>query len=58
MSSPILFNGGQPTEDELIQGLAQAFEAPEAAAISWLAAIHNRFDAKAAQERLAARGEQ
>lgn len=55
MSSPIAENGGCPTEDQIIQALAKAFEAPEAAAIAWLAAIHIRFDAKAAQERLAAR---
>lgn len=47
--------GGVPTEDEIIQALARAFDAPEAAVITWLAAIHVRFDAKAAQERLVER---
>lgn len=44
-----------PTEDELIAALAAHFAAPEAAAIAWLSALANRFDARAAQERLAAR---
>ncbi len=48
-------NGGVPAEDEIIAALAKAFGAPEAAAISWLAAIHLRFDARAAQERLVER---
>jgi hypothetical protein len=50
-----LDHGGVPTEDQLIAALAKAFDAPEAAAITWLAGIHIRFDAKAAQERLAER---
>ena len=48
-------NGGRPTEDQIIQALAKAFEAPEAAAIAWLGDIHTRFDARAAQERLVER---
>jgi hypothetical protein len=48
-------NGGVPKEDEIIKALAKAFGAPEAAAITWLAAIATRFDARAAQERLVER---
>ena len=48
-------NGGNPSEDDLIRALAKAFDAPESAAIAWLAAIHVRFDARAAQERLVER---
>lgn len=44
-----------PSEDELIAAIALHFGAPEAAAIAWLSAFTTRFDAKAAQERLAAR---
>lgn len=55
MSAAPTFNGGQPTEDELISALADYFQAPEAAAISWLSSIKNRFDPKAAAERLAER---
>jgi hypothetical protein len=48
-------NGGVPKEDEIIQALAKAFDAPEAAAITWLAALARHFDARAAQERLVER---
>lgn len=48
-------SGGVPKEDEIIQALAKAFDAPEAAAITWLAAISTRFNARAAQERLVER---
>lgn len=48
-------HGGVPKEDEIIQALSEYFGAPEAAVISWLAALHTRFDPKAAQERLVAR---
>lgn len=44
-----------PTDDEIIAALAQHFQAPQAAAISWLAALSLRFDAKAATERLVER---
>ena len=50
-----LDHGGVPTEDQIIKALAKAFDAPESAAISWLSAIHIRFDARAAQERLVER---
>jgi len=48
-------NGGVPREDEIIQALAKAFDAPEAAAITWLATIAKWFNPKAAQERLVER---
>lgn len=51
-----LQNGGMPTVAMIIKALAEHFDAPEAAAIVWLQAIHQHFDAKAANEALAARG--
>lgn len=53
MKSPLLYNGGAPSEDDMISALATYFDAPKSAAISWLTMIHIRFDAKAAAERLA-----
>ena len=50
-----LDNGGVPSDDEIIAGLAAHFEAPEAAVIAWLARIKLQFDPKAAAERLAER---
>jgi hypothetical protein len=54
MSSPILADGGRPSEDDLIKALAIYFDAPECAAVAWLSGIHQHFDAKAATERIAA----
>lgn len=48
--------GGRPTDDEIVRALAEAFDAPESAAIAWLASIHTRFDARSAQERVVERG--
>ena len=50
-----LAHGGVPTEDQIIQALAKAFDAPESAAVSRLSQIHVRFDARAAQERVVER---
>lgn len=50
-------NGGVPNEDEIIQALAKSFDAPEAAAITWLATIGKWFNPRAAQERLVERSE-
>lgn len=44
-----------PSEDQIIAALAQHFQAPQSAAIAWLAAIKLHFDPKAAAERLAER---
>lgn len=51
-------NGGMPKIDEIIDALAKAFDAPPSAAVAWLSAIHVRFDAKAAQERIVERERQ
>lgn len=55
MSGIYLGNGGIPSDDELIQAIAKAFDAPEAAAIAWLARVKITFDPRAAQERLVER---
>lgn len=55
MSADLNYGGGMPSEDQIIQALAKSFDAPEAAAIAWLAAMVARFDFKAAAERLAER---
>ena len=55
--SQFLYKGAAPSEDDIIQALSKAFDAPESAAIAWLSVIHIRFDPKAAAERLAARSE-
>ena len=49
-------DGVKPTHDEIIEALARHFDAPEAAAISWLQDIVRNFNSKEAYERLATRG--
>lgn len=46
--------GINPTDDEIIHGLAAQFKCPAAVALSWLTQMFRHFDPKAAAERLAA----
>lgn len=50
-----LTDGVNPTEVEIIQGLARQFDCPEAVALSWLTQLFRHFDPKAAAEALAER---
>lgn len=45
----------QPSDDEIVIGLAAQFKCPEAVALSWLAGMFTHFNQREAAERLAER---
>lgn len=53
-----LYDEANPSEEQLIEGLAAQFGCPEAVALSWLTQLFAHFDPKAAAERLASRPHQ
>lgn len=47
-----LHNPVNPTEDQIITGIAEYFDCPPAVALSWLTQLFTHFNPKAAAERL------
>lgn len=45
----------RPSDDEIIAGLAKAFDCPDTVALSWLTSMFRHFDPRAAQERMVER---
>lgn len=55
MAAAAPYQDTNPTELQIIDALAKAFDAPPSAAVAWLTMLQKSFDPKAAQELIAQR---